>query len=180
MVGTPHADESSNVDIPLQSRPRPSPRSSTPVPDDSRGNYPTPAAPVHSTAAVMLHDNSSIHTLVDDTPPPTRIKDPDDVEAVKNFNSRPSIEFAPTEDDPRLWSDMKKNLVLGIVAGSSMCGIIAGEIYRCSLFSLVAHVLSLGREHLLSRYHQPASGSRRERYSRCWLVHSPFRRWWKY
>ena len=79
----------------------------------------------------MLNENSSIHTLVDsDHPPPSHIKDPDDlksatVEIVRNFN-RPNIEFEPTEDDPRLWSDRKKTFILVLLSASSLAGNLAG------------------------------------------------------
>lgn len=86
-----------------------------------------------SVPVVMIHDNSSIHTLVDESIPPiTRIKDIDDdpklatFKIVEDFN-QPSIEFEPTDDDPRLWSGRKKAFVLVVLSASSLAGNLAGE-----------------------------------------------------
>lgn len=91
--------------------------------------------------AVMLHENSSIHTLVDESIPPiNRIKEIDDpklatLKIVEDFN-RPSIEFEPALDDPRLWSDRKKTFILALLSASSLAGNLGGSILFPAISSL--------------------------------------------
>lgn len=61
-----------------------------------------------------------------------------DVEKQPKRNPPLDIEHLQVEDDPRLWSNGKKNVVLGIVAFTAMGGTITASIYFPALESLQA------------------------------------------